>query len=66
MVSEKDKYENMMEAEWKKINSLASRMIRLYLGKDQKYFVMRKIIISDFWQKFKDKCITKSIENYFY
>lgn len=53
MVSEKDKYENMMQAEWKKINSLTCRMIRLYLGKDQKYFVMRKIIISDFWQSLK-------------
>lgn len=46
-----DKPNDMMKAELQKISYLACEMIRFCLVKDQKYFLMRKIIASDLWQK---------------
>lgn len=64
---EKDKPEDMTEAKWQKINHLACGTIMHFLVvKDQKYFIMRETIISDFWQKMEDKYMTKSIENHLY
>lgn len=64
IVLENDKSDNMMEAEWRKVNRLAFEKARICLAKDQMSFVMRRIIISDLWQKLEEKYMIKSIENY--
>ena len=40
--------------------------IRLFLAKDQKYFVMYEIVAKDLWRKLEDKYMTKSMENRLY
>ena len=50
-----EKPEEIFEKEWVKMNRQACSSIRLYLAKDQKYFVMHEILAKDLWRKLEDK-----------
>lgn len=52
--------------DWNYVNRQACGTIRLCLGKDQKYFVMKENVAAVLWKKLEDKYMTKSIENRLY